>query len=289
MFDVSTSEWTAASDEYFNYCMWPYVPRSATSGKLRPVSLLYRSFALTHVLERGALWVEQLQRCLGRFRTVYGIKWNGSGSVWEFYFYDYDRRERGLSASRFLDAAAPLAGSSLTIDESLPYFMFSVDVDVALLKGQRTIDSLHLYLGNPGSTVSSGVSYGISAGGAELENFYFFFAADSQLLDAAAKIGCSMHFDAARGAIEQVLRPELCRCQTICIANKRHADTVYFSGVTVDQLLWFLGQSCCPQPFVDFVSSRRGELDHLLYDVGFDYTATPNGPAIGKSGVYGVF
>jgi hypothetical protein len=37
------------------------------------------------------------------------------------------------------------------------------------------------------------------------------------------------------------------------------------------------------------VQDQREKLDHLLFDVGFDYRATPEGLLLLKSGYYGVF
>ena len=64
---------------------------------------------------------------------------------------------------------------------------------------------------------------------------------------------------------------------------------VYFSGVNVRQLLWFLERFSYPRPTVAFVETNRANLDHLLFDVGFDYRMEGNSLAVLKSGYYGVF
>ena len=66
-------------------------------------------------------------------------------------------------------------------------------------------------------------------------------------------------------------------------------NTVYFSGVNVDQLLVFLNRLAYPAEIIRFVQENRGKLDHLLYDVGFDYVARGAGLEFVKSGYYGVF
>jgi hypothetical protein len=73
------------------------------------------------------------------------------------------------------------------------------------------------------------------------------------------------------------------------VANKQGHDCVYFSGVNVDQLAFFLARFGYPQPVQDFVRTHRGQLDHLLFDVGFDYRGEGARVVPLKSGYYGVF
>lgn len=280
---------TTSADLYYNYCWWPYQPVAPTAGKLRPVSLLFETFALAGLGADAFALVETLRRAIGPFRTVWGAKQAGGRWGWEFYFYDYKRRERDVSISRVVEALRPRVACGIPINEALPYFMFSIDVDADLAAGARALDVIHMYVGNPGSTVSSGIAYGVRAEGTTLENFYFFFDASRQLRDAAAKIACSARFDATRLPLDRVLWPELTRCHTICVANKSRADTVYFSGVDVAQLLVFLKRMSYPAGIVAFVERHRARLDHLLYDVGFDFDACGDALRLEKSGFYGVF
>jgi hypothetical protein len=194
-----------------------------------------------------------------------------------------------VSITRVAEALGPLVRSDLPVNERLPYFMFSLDIDDDLVTGNRPLDEVHMYIGNPGSTVSSGIAYALTRESTTLENFYFFFDAQNQLDDAAAKICCSARFDATQLDVNQVLRPELRDCHTICVANKRNSDTAYFSGVNVRQLLVFLEWLAYPPATVEFVAQNLHRLDHLLYDVGFDYTSEGDGLRILKSGYYGVF
>jgi hypothetical protein len=282
-------EYLAADSPCFNYCLWPYEPRRPVAGKFAGVNLLYQSFAEAGIDPRAYDLVDRIRAGIGPFRTVFGIKWAAGRLSWEFYFYDYARREREVSISRVLDVVRPLAPCGIRVNESLPYFMFSLDVDDALLTGRRDIDVVHMYVGNPGSTVSSGIAYGVRATATTLENFYFFFDAEKQLADAAAKIACSARLDATRIDVNRILHPEFRACRTICVANKQAADTVYFSEVDVDQLLSFLRTLDYPPGTIRFVESNRALLDHLRYDVGFDYVADEADIRVVKGGFYGVF
>jgi hypothetical protein len=281
-------EYTAPDDRYYNYCWWNYAPVAETANKLRPVNLLFNSFDVGGMPDCASQVVDTLRQSLGSFRTVWGVKRIANRFAWEFYFYDYKRRERDVSIARVSQALHPLIRCDIPVNERLPYFMFSLDIDAATLSRGET-DVIHMYIGNPGSTVSSGVAYGLRRDSMTLENYYFFFDARRQIDEAAAKIYCSPYADATRITIDQLLWPQLRNCTTICVANKRQNDTVYFSGVNVDQLLFFLKTLQYPKEIIGFVEEHRPKLDHLLYDVGFDYVTEGASVRILKSGYYGVF
>jgi hypothetical protein len=282
-------EYATAQDPARNYCLWDYSPVAPVEDKFRSVNLLLQSFDHAALDPSAYAIVDALRDAIGAFRTVFGVKHIAGRLAWEFYFYDYERQQRVVSASRVLQAIAPWVPCGLAVDEQLPYFMCSLDLDAEIAAGARGLDVVHLYIGNPGSAVSSGIAYGLRAGGCTLENFYFFFDAATQLAEVADKIACSAHLNTARLPIDQVLRPELRDCRTICVANKQGHDCVYFSGVTVDQLIFFLGWLDYPAAIREFVAGHRGQLDHLLFDVGFDYRADGDRLHILKSGYYGVF
>jgi hypothetical protein len=289
MSDPRRREFTTPHDRYYNYCWWPYQPLAPTEHKLRSVSLLFHAFEVAGVDGRAFEVVDVLRDALGPFRTVWGTKWLGNRLAWEFYFYDYQRRERDVSITKVLDVIRPYITSNIGVNERLPYFMFSIDILADPDSGLRGLDEVHMYVGNPGSTVSSGIAYSIKPSGTTLENFYYFFDAKKDLSEAAGKIFCSPHVDATQIPVDWLLWPELTRCHTICVANKRQNDTVYFSGIDVDQLLFYFKRLHYPAAIVDFVEENRAQLDHLSYDVGFDYTTKDDQVRVVKSGFYGVF
>ncbi|MCH2180305.1 MAG: hypothetical protein MK106_16055, partial [Mariniblastus sp.] len=159
----SWQQFTRAGDRYFNYCWWPYTPVAAVEHKMRPVSLLYQSFDLAGISQGAFDLVEAIQAEIGLFRTVWGIKYIDGRLAWEFYIYDYQRRARDVSIARVLKSIAHIAPCKFSVNEALPYFMFSIDLDEALVSGKRDLDVVHMYVGNPGSTVSSGIAYALTA------------------------------------------------------------------------------------------------------------------------------
>ena len=282
-------EYATAEDPSLNYCLWPYQPQNVVEDKFRSINMLYQSFELAGLDERVFALVDAIRDAIGPFRTVFGIKLVGDRLAWEFYFYDYARRQRRVSVARVLDAAEQYLPCGIRPNENLPYFMFSLDIDNSIVTGQRPLDVVQVYVGNPGSAVSSGIAYGVRADSTTLENFYFFFDADRELAEVAGKISSSAMFDDILAPIETVLLPELRRCRTICLANKQTHDCIYFSGITVDQLQWFLDRFGYPVAITEFVRSHRDDLDHLLFDVGYDYRMEDGKLRILKSGYYGVF
>lgn len=278
-----------AGDPFFNYCLWQYDPAAPWEGKFRSANLLFQSFEYAGADGRMLDLVEHIRNGIGPSMSVWGVKRAGERIGWEYYFYDYRRRERQRSATRVLRAMAPLVRSTAVLNEDHPYFMFSLDIDDALVSGDRDLDEIHMYIGNPGSAVSSGICYAVTPSGSRLENFYFFFDAGKHRQDIMAKIACSAQIDATALDIEAIYRPELRDCRTVCLANKPRSDCIYFSGITVDQLIFFMNWLEYPKRLRSFVEENRAQLDHLLYDVGFDYRMENGQLRIDKSGYYGIF
>lgn len=282
-------EYTTAGETLVDFCLWEYPPAAPPESKLRSVNLLFRSFEVAGAGEECFRLVPLLRDAIGMSKTVFGVKWVGGQLRWEFYFYDYRRRERTRSISRVVEAIWPVGRCEVPVDERLPYFMFSIDVDQALVSGARSLDEIHMYIGNVGSTVSSGICYSVTERATVLENFYFFFNATTQMDEIRGKAGCSAYVDSSRIGIDEILWPELAKCKVIVVANKKGNDAVYFVGIDVDQLLFFLKRLRYPAAIIAFVEQHRPNLRHLRYDVGIDYRMEGGRLVFLKSGYYGVF
>jgi hypothetical protein len=283
------AELAAAGERLYDFCLWEYAPAAPVEGKLRSINLLRASFA-DRGIEAPAMRVMQaLRKGLGDSRTVWGIKQQGPAISWELYFYDYDRLERERSVARVLDLLAPHVPCQVRVSDRHPYFMFSLDLGEAQLARGEPLEEVQMYVGNIGSRVSSGICYGVSRAGMELRNFYFFFDAKVEMESVIGKVTSSAYLDVPRLDLRSILWPELVDCQTIVVANKRDRDGVYFCRINVGQLLLFLKRMSFPAAQVRYVEENRGRLDHMLYDVGFDYRAENGTLQIVKSAWYGVF
>ena len=282
-------EYNLAEDRFFNYCLWEYRPLAPPFGKFKAANLLYHSFDVGCAHENAFRIVQLIRDLFGEGNTVWGVKWAEDALKWEFYFYDYRRRDRERSISRLLEAIVPVASCSVTINENPHYFMFSIDIDNQLLSGAEELDEIHIYVGNVGSNVSSGISYSLTNHGKRLENLYYFFNPKLHLDDIKGKICCSAFIDSPKIDLDTILWPELADCSTICLANKQHNDCIYFSGITVEQLLFSLTRLNYPSEIISFIRENRSNLDHLRYDFGIDYTLENGRMAVVKSGYYGTF
>jgi hypothetical protein len=284
---VMDLERAGANDRFADYCLWDYEPPAPATGKLRCSNLLWRS------IEEGAgphlkAACMALREGLGPFRTVFGVKKIAGKLSYEFYFYDYARLEREVSIKRVLKILSPFVDCPLNYSEGRPYFMFSIDLDDDIASRRRPLEVINVYVGNPGSSVSSGICYELSPAGLRLANFYFFFNARSEMDQITAKIACSSHHDLRGLPMSAILRPELLDCEVIVVANKKFNDGIYFSRVKIDPLVDFLEREHFPAGLAGFARTHRNELDHMLYDVGIDYAVEGNAVKVLKTAFYGL-
>ncbi len=279
-----------AGEPHFDFCLWEYAPPAPSAGKLRSVNLLWRSFEAERLGPRAFEVVEAIRAGLGDSKSVWGIKKDASGAIsWEFYFYDYARLARERSISRLLEIVRPWIPCAVPPGERHPYFMFSIDFARPQLDLGAPIEEVQMYIGNIGSRVSSGVCYGVTRERTELKNFYFFFDAKEEMEYVTGKLTSSAYLDVPGFAADSILLPGLIDCQTIVISNKRDRDGVYFCRINVRQLLFFLERMDFPREEVEFVRQNAGRLDHMLYDVGFDYRVEDGVLRVVKSAYYGTF
>lgn len=281
-------ERVAPRDRFADYCLWDYPPPAAPLGKLRSSNLLWRALEAAGAGPNMFAACEALRAGLGPFQTVYGVKKNGDRLSFEFYFYDYARLERWVSIPRVLEILSPFVDCPLTYSEGRPYFMFSIDLDGDIVSRRRPLETINIYVGNPGSSVSSGICYELTPAGMRLANFYFFFDAKKEREDIVAKVMCSAHHDLKGLPLTSILRPELTDCGVIVVANKKFSDGVYFSRVKIDPLIDFLGKENFPADILAFARQYRNELDHMLYDIGLDYQVEGDAVRIVKTAYYGL-
>lgn len=281
-------DWTQPDDRLFDYCLWPYKPVAATTGKLRSSTLLWHSFDVLGAPPALGEMVRAVRDGIGPSRTVWGVKQKDGVYSWELYFYDYERLERDVSIERVLGILAPYAPSQLALSPKRPYFMFSIDLDPALARRERRIDEISVYLGNPSSVVSSGLCYQLTSAGLRFDNLYYFFDAKEDWEDIVGKVAASAHLDLDGLDISTILWPELTDCGVIVVANKKQNEGIYFSRIRIDQLIWFVEKLGYPEAILAFLVQHRERLDHMLYDVGIDYRMIDGRLEILKSAYYGV-
>ena len=288
---IETRDWkeyTTEGDTFTNYALWPYKPAEPYAGKFRSINLLLQSFETAAADPRLFKLVSMIRNKVGISNTVWGVKHTKGSLGWEFYFYDYARNRRQIHPARPRRDQAPRPEPSR--GERKPPLLHVLPRRRQRARDRRKdLRELHMYIGNPGSDVSSGICYSFTPEGSRLENFYFFFDAHKQLDSVLGKAACSAHVDMARIDIDQIVRPEFRECRTICIANKQRNDCIYFAGIKIDSFIHFLKWLHYPKETISFVEENRSMLDHLEYDVGFDYRMEGKELVVLKSGYYGIF
>jgi hypothetical protein len=250
------------------------------------VELLFQSFDVAGTPPAMYELVARLQAQLGERRTVWGVKWDGERLWWEFYVYNF--RDDGEPVA-IQDVARALGNTATAIpglDRRPPDSMFSFDATTELAEG-GPLDTVRVYV--PGLDALSGLSYRLDPQGLSLENFYAFFPVQTAFGPLKDKLKLSAFVDWDRVRLHELLLPELVACKTICAANKRHCDAVYFGGIRYGQFIHFLKHYGYPEALVARAEAGRDGLDYLELDVGFDFRMGRSGLAIVKSGYYGTF
>jgi len=271
---------TTEDDEFFDYCHYKYIPHKDYANKFRSVSLLDNSFGLMNIPFEFKKLVGLLQEKIGVKNTVWGVKKVKDALFWEFYFYNWKKKDPRIKISSILNELGDLFGFEGKIDETLPYFMFSIDIANEIFASKK-IKGIHIYIGKH--------SYFFDGKKFRLENYYSFFSPKEQTRQIVWGIKNSAYVDFKKIKLKEILLPQLLRCKSICVAKKLDNDSVYYSGIDLSQFLYFLKKFKYPGKITEFVESNSGKLDHLQYDVGFDYKMEGGKLKILKSGYYGTF
>ena len=275
------------SDPALDYCLWPYDPPALSHcDSWQSSALLYHSFEIAGLCDKMISFCDALVAVNGSFQTVWGVKYAGGAFSWEFYFYDYSRLERRFDTRSFIDATQGIVKTSAPLSgDKIPYFMYSVELTDQHFKGLAEIDQFDLYVGNPGSSVSSGICYGLSETGIEMRNFYFFFNSKRHAHDIREKIRSTCWIPAELLQMDDLvwrgMTPE-----TTVIANKRKNDSVYFSRIPVAQLTSFMKRLQFPDLLTGFLVENQGRFEHLLFDVGYDWLPNSEGSIEYPKGSY---
>ncbi|MBU0461728.1 MAG: hypothetical protein KJ574_04030, partial [Nanoarchaeota archaeon] len=94
-----------STSRFFDYCWYQYPPIKPTENKLKSINLLLDSIRDCPSRQSFLGLVKQLQKCLGADRTVFGIKKIGTRLAWEFYFYNYQKKDPEITITNILNIA----------------------------------------------------------------------------------------------------------------------------------------------------------------------------------------
>jgi hypothetical protein len=282
-----------ATTKHRDYILTPYAPRADPRGRLHNASLLRHLLREAGMLDGAWPMLEALRGLLGVDETVWGLKWSGAGTSLELYFYNFVENAPGqrASANEIAAAVRPWLEFEGEVDEQLPYFMCSFEVDRTAIARRRAAP-FRLYLrSGDRHRRECGFSYRAEARGRNmLENHYWFYRAtvDAELEDAILRVRNSPR-SGSKTCWPTLIPRGLRDCYTICYAVKPLRDGLYYSRISSEQLRTFLSRHG-QMSTAAILADHANDFAHVSWDLGFDFAAEPNATAvrIDKMAVHGV-
>ncbi|MEM9074894.1 MAG: hypothetical protein AAGE52_40730 [Myxococcota bacterium] len=276
---------SAPGDRYFDYCLQPYTPRRPPNGKLRSENLLWACLEMAGMAKALRAPLTALQEALGRDMIVWGVKHDETRLWCELYVYDPQKEDPRATVAGLTEILAPWFELRPSPRETIPYMMASFDLDPQTIE-RGVIDEINLYL--TGSNEHAGRSYLVREHELEMANIYRFLEPKQHVDEVLSLIRSSATIDYTEPqTLSAVLIPELFACKRVCVAKKRVFDGVYYSGIDVDQLLFFLKRCRYPQRLQELVHGWASDLDHLYFDVGLDVEQHEGAIRYPKTSFYG--
>lgn len=281
-----------------DYVRTSYPPVTEPTGRAASESLLWW-FLDQADLQALRPMVERLRTLLGPGETVWGIKrMPGGGAGIELYVYDPQReaslapkgRDNPRSVTALVRGLAPvLEIDSRLDDDRFGYHMASLSLDAQVARTGRH-EGFRIYpTGDRRRHGYDGLSFHVAGDRLVRENSYLFFQARTELAQVREMLAASLRAGSPRQQ-ERLLDPALCACHTICFASKANGDALYWSRLDSRVLAGALAWTW-PGPLAELVDAlAEGDLAHLRWDLGVDFTAAATAPdevELPKVGVYG--
>ena len=273
--------------QFRDYILTDYEPVCDPAGRLRSESVYRWALRKQGIVEAAWPAVEALRTHLGPDQTVWGVKWGPGGFTSELYFYNNRLNPPGhpMQVTTLTRVLRPWLAIDTVMDESLPYFMCSIDLDAPSLASDAV--GWHVYLGSGDKNrVQCGFSYLVHGHHHTLENHYWFYSPETQLDDVKGRLHNSPRF--INPAFERLIPSYLLDCNTICVAVKPRHDCIYTARITTAQTRRFLEENGVDE-LAQLFSEHADDFAHLRWDLGYDVRLDDDGKElIEKVGVYGV-
>lgn len=274
------------SDPARDFCQWPYEPwATPTSGGLRQEAILDHALELFDTSGKTREIIELVQQKFGHFNTVWGLKSQATNISIELYFYDYERKNRRITFTSIKDALTDVFETDLKVNENIPFFMWSMEIDPQAPKRTREID---IYCNGAGGTISGGECFTVNKDGYEFKNLYYFFEVprDAQLASETLTSGPRL---AGLPALPAQFSPGASQEEVYVVARKRYNDAIYLSRMPLHGTIRTLEAADFNKPILDFVKEHEKVLRHHRFDVGIDFVVGSDSQTkITKSGLYGI-
>lgn len=273
--------------KFRDYILTDYEPRAEPVGRLRSESVYRWALRENGLLERCWPAVEALVAHLGPDETVWGIKWGPGGFTTELYFYNNANNPTGhpMQCTTLSEVLAPWLTIDSVVDERLPYFMCSIDLDAAALEDPALGWCVYLGTGEQ-RRKQSGFSYRIHGVHHTLENHYWFYDPRTELDEVSRRLRTSPRI--RRNTGDRAMPLYMLDCHTVCVAIKPHHDGFYMSRLTTEQARRFCAEHGL-HAVASLFEAHADDLAHLCWDIGYDVRLDDDGnELIEKVGVYGI-
>lgn len=251
----------SADERLFDLEFAPYRPLRPLAGKARAEGLLRAALAADERLAAWELPLRALQSGVGRGRTIWGAISRDGVTAYELRLANPDRELLLAAVRREL---APWLALAPEVDDDGDYdalqFELAPRVDAVLLhrRGDEPGER-RLWRAGGGPRVPAGRVLVVEA--------------KRQIGAALARIkaGGAVDFAADRRLLGRVLIPELFACRRLHVVEGTGDPALVYSGISVDQLAWFLDRFAHAPAVRRLVAGARGRFDHLLFDVAVAY------------------
>lgn len=270
------SEYVSKGEVLFDYVLNKYSPLKRQNilksiiplkdkSKLRICNIFYETLKKSNIDNKFYEFLLQIRKEIGINQTVWGVKNISEKITWELYFYRHHQPDKIKLKNLINILKSYFEIEQLIIDEELPYIMFSFDIDEKM-----KIINTHVYFVKFFGSSFQAWSYLILPSKREFENHYeFFTSCDYKSLSEKVLLS---PFVNSKIDISQVLVPELMDCKSICITSKRNENGIYFSGINIEQFLFFLKRYRYPNELIKYIEINKSQLTYILFDVGFNYS-----------------
>ncbi|HVI03780.1 MAG TPA: hypothetical protein VM869_34040, partial [Enhygromyxa sp.] len=106
---------------------------------------------------------------------------------------------------------------------------------------------------------------------------YSIFETKREIDDVLARLLASRTVDLTqhRRLLGRVLIPEIFACRRLHIGPGDELDALVFSGINVEQLLWFVRRFGFPASTIALLDTQREAFEQLLFDVQLSYRFDP--------------
>lgn len=279
------TRWRCESETIgYDFLQASYVPPSPPIGKLQSVTVLLASVGA----DERQPWEDlcmRLQAGLGLGRTVWGVTHDDAGVSWELYFYRMSQgREGEVTYPDVVSVLPEFAWESRLIDHP-NVAMFSVELRAEGDHRLALSSPVNIYPVASSIRRGSVLAYVSTDEGQRLKNVYINFNNDREAL--RCRLSESL-FVRAESEIDWLLAEGVQSAADVYWVNKPSSDGLYFSQVDSEHAIAFVGRHRISDSVLEFMQEHQSELDHLKWDLGFDFLRHNGELRVVKSGIYGV-